>query len=49
MTNSLLVLGYVVSSEGIKVDEEKVKTIREWTTLKNVNDVKELPWVNNLL
>ena len=29
MTNSLLFLGYVVSSEGIKVDEEKVKAIRE--------------------
>ena len=29
MTNSLLFLGYVVSSEGIKVDEVKVKAIRE--------------------
>ena len=29
MTNSLLFLSYVVSSEGIKVDEEKVKAIRE--------------------
>ena len=29
MTNGLLLLGYVVSSEGIKVDEEKVKAIRE--------------------
>ena len=40
MTNSLLFLGYVVSSEGIKVDEEKVKTIREWPTLKNVSDLR---------
>ena len=40
MTNSLLFLSYVVSSEGIKVDEEKVKAIREWPTLKNVNDVR---------
>ena len=39
MTNSLLFLGYVVSSEGIKVDEEKVKAITEWPILKNVNDV----------
>ena len=37
--NSLLFLGYVVSSEGIKVDEEKVKAIREWPTPKNVSDV----------
>ena len=29
MTNSLLFLSYVVSSEGIKVDEKKVKAIRE--------------------
>ena len=29
MTNSLLFLGYVVSCEGMKVDEEKVKAIGE--------------------
>ena len=29
MTYSFLFLGYIVSSEGIKVDEEKVKGIRE--------------------
>ena len=40
MTDSLLFLGYVVSSEGIKVDKEKVKAIREWPTPKNVSDVR---------
>ena len=40
MTNSLLFLGYLVSSEGIKVDEEKVKAIREWPTPKNVSDLR---------
>ena len=40
MTNSLLFLSYVVSSEEIKVDEEKVKAIREWPTPKNVSDVR---------
>ena len=40
MTNSLLFLRYVVSSEGIKVDEEKVKAIREWPTPKNASDVR---------
>ena len=40
MTDSLLFLGYVVSSEGIKEDEEKVKAIREWPTPKNVSDVR---------
>ena len=29
MRDNLLFLGYVMSSEGIKVDEEKVKAIRE--------------------
>ena len=40
MTNSLLFLSYVVSSKGIKVDEKKMKAIREWPTLKNVSDVR---------
>ena len=40
MQNSLLFLGYVVSSEGISVNEEKVKVIREWLTLKNVSDMR---------
>ncbi|RDX94989.1 Retrovirus-related Pol polyprotein from transposon 17.6, partial [Mucuna pruriens] len=30
-------LGFVVSSKGISVDEEKVKAIREWPTPKNAN------------
>ena len=40
MRDSLLFLSYVVSSEGIKVDEEKVKAIREWPTPKNMSDVR---------
>ena len=40
MTNSFIFLGYVVSCEEIKVDEEKVKAIREWPIPKNVNDVR---------
>ena len=40
MTNSLLFLGYGVSSDGIKVDEEKMKAIREWPTTKNASDVR---------
>ncbi|XP_075675008.1 uncharacterized protein LOC142644241 [Castanea sativa] len=36
MNHALLVfLGYVVSAEGIKVDEEKVKAIKEWPTPKS--------------
>ena len=33
-------LGYVVSSDGIKIDEAKVKAIREWPTPKNMSDVR---------
>ena len=39
MTNSLLFLGYMVSSEGIHVDEEKVRAIREWPAPKTVSEV----------
>ena len=40
MTSSLLFLGFVVSTEGIRVDEEKVRAIKEWPTPKNVTEVR---------
>ena len=40
MTDSLLFLGYVVSSEGIHVDKEKVRVIREWPAPKTVGEVQ---------
>ncbi|KAF7124667.1 hypothetical protein RHSIM_Rhsim12G0120100 [Rhododendron simsii] len=40
LTRSLLFLGYVVSSEGIHVDEEKVRAIRDWPTPKSVTEVR---------
>ena len=33
-------LGYVVSANGIEVDEEKVKAIREWTTPNNASEIR---------
>jgi hypothetical protein len=33
MTSSLLFLGFIVSADGIKVDEEKIRAIRDWPTL----------------
>lgn len=33
------ILGYVLSANGSRVYEEKVKTIREWPTPFNINDV----------
>ena len=40
MTSSLLFLGYVVCSEGIHIDEEKVRAIREWPAPKTVSEVR---------
>ena len=40
LTGRLLFLGYVVSSEGILVDEEKVRAIRDWPTPKTVGEVR---------
>lgn len=37
---SVVFLGFVVSSKGVSVDEEKVKAIREWPTPKNANEVR---------
>uniref|UniRef100_A0A2N9IRC6 Reverse transcriptase domain-containing protein n=1 Tax=Fagus sylvatica TaxID=28930 RepID=A0A2N9IRC6_FAGSY len=33
-------LGYVVSTKGIEVDEEKVKAIKEWPTPKSITEVR---------
>ena len=36
----LVFLGYVVSEKGIEVDEEKVKSIKEWPTPKSITEVR---------
>ena len=40
MTKKLLFLRFVVSGEGIQVDEKKIKVIRDWPTLKTVTEVR---------
>ena len=40
ITSNLIFLEFVVSSQGIHVDEDKVKTIREWPTPKSVTEVR---------
>ena len=39
LTDKLLLLGYLISADGIHVDEDKVHVVREWPTLKTVSDV----------
>ena len=46
-TNQVVFLGYVVSSKGIEVDEEKVKAIREWPTPKSVTEVRSFHGLAN--
>jgi hypothetical protein len=36
----VIFLGYVVSTKGIEVDEEKVKAIKEWPTPKSITEVR---------
>ena len=40
LTDKLLFLGYVVSADGIHVNEDKVRAVREWPILKIVSDVR---------
>ena len=39
LTDKFLFLGYVVSADGIHVDEDKVRAVREWPTPKTMSDV----------
>ena len=40
MTSSLIFLGFIVSSQGIYVNEEKAKAIRDWSTPKSAPEVR---------
>lgn len=33
-------MGHIISAKGIVVDLENIETIMEWTTPKNVDDIK---------
>ncbi|KAI4343331.1 hypothetical protein MLD38_027853 [Melastoma candidum] len=37
---SVIFLGFVVSAEGIKVDESKIEAIKEWPTPRNFRDIR---------
>jgi hypothetical protein len=36
----IVFLGHVVTAQGIEMDEEKVKAIRDWLTTKSVSEVR---------
>jgi hypothetical protein len=36
----IMFLGYIVNMQGIEMDEEKVKAIQDWPTLKSVSEVR---------
>src|SRR5256886_8914200 len=39
-TNKLVFLGFVVSAQGIQVDEEKIHAIQDWPSPKNISEVR---------
>ena len=39
-TNRLVFLGYIVSNQGIHVDDEKVRAIGEWPTSTSITEVR---------
>lgn len=39
-TDKVLFLGFVVLGQGVEVDEEKIKHIREWLPPQNVSQVR---------
>jgi len=40
LTIRLVFLGFIISSEGVHVDEEKVKAIRDWPKPETITDVR---------
>nr|GEX78649.1 retrotransposon protein, putative, Ty3-gypsy subclass [Tanacetum cinerariifolium] len=40
LTNKLLFLGYIMSSDGIHVDETKVQAVRDWPSPKTLSEVR---------
>lgn len=40
MTSNLMFLGFIVSADGIHVDKEKVRAIRDWLPSKTVSEAR---------
>ena len=39
-TNKVVFLGFVVSGQGLEVDDEKIKVVRDWMPPQNVSQVR---------
>ncbi|PKI50457.1 hypothetical protein CRG98_029140 [Punica granatum] len=48
MMSRLLFLGYIISSEGIHIDDEKVRAINNWPTPKTVGETKSFHGLTTL-
>ena len=46
-THEVTFLGYIVSSEGIKVDEGKIEAIRTWPQPQSIHDVRSFHGVTS--
>ena len=40
LTDRVLFVGYIISSEGLLVDDSKIKAIKQWPQPQNVTDVR---------
>ncbi|GJU14372.1 transposon ty3-I gag-pol polyprotein [Tanacetum coccineum] len=49
LTNKLLFLGYIVSSDGIHVDETKVQAVRDWPSPKKLSEFRSFHGLNVML
>jgi hypothetical protein len=47
MKNELIYLGFVISSNELKMDPEKVKEIKEWSSPRNIFEVRSLHGLAN--
>ena len=49
LTNSVLFLGYIVSLEGIKVDDAKVQAIKDWPVPRFIRCIVFTGWLDSIV
>ena len=45
----LVYLGHIIGSSGVKIDPEKTKSVREWSTPKSLAEVRSFLGMTNYL